>query len=845
LTDPRDAPPPLISIIVPVFNEAATVAAVVARLLEIDLPAPREIIVVNDGSSDGTRAVLDELAATPQLTIIHADRNRGKGHAIRLGFAHARGTVFAIQDADLELDPAQLAFLVDPILRGSSSVVYGSRFLRGRPDAPWVSIAANRALTALTNAVYGSSLTDMETCYKIMRGDVARSLELTADRFDIEPEITARLLNAGHTIDELPVTFTPRSRAAGKKIGWRDGLVAVRVLLRLRPRGAFLTRALVLLALATVLTAFAIAVSGGFEFRIGGVLVRAHKTEVVAAGVALAAVVLAATRGRARIRSAFVWWWRFIDRAAAPMVCAVAIAAAATGWIWGARVAGGSDSYCYLNAAELLASGRARQLQPDAAKVPWPNNRWAFVPAGHAPAPRPAGAIVPICASGYPLLMAGARAVAGRAGMFSIVPLMGGLAVWLAFVLGRRLGGAPSGLMAAVLFAASPVFLYQIMQPMSDVPAAALWLLALVLASRAAVRPGLHPTAHTIRAGSAGWLPSLLSGAAAGAALVVRPNLVPVTAIIALWIATARPSSWRDRALRLVAFGIGTLPFVLVVMAVQNAMYGSPFRSGYGDLDVLFRVDHMWPNLRRYPEWLLQTETPFVMLALAAPWIAPAAPAPKRAAGWLLAFAAAVLACYLPYLVFDAWWYLRFVLPAIAVVLTLAAVAAVGIITRLAPAWRAPVFALACGALAILYVDIGARRQVFELWDLESRYRAAGEYVAAHLPADAAVVTVHQSGSIRFYSGRQTLVWSQVKPPWLDRALEYLRSRGYRPYLLFELWEEPMFRKRFDGASAIGSLDWPPIAEIDRDVRIYDPADQASYRLGVPVHTDYVWTKRR
>jgi glycosyltransferase involved in cell wall biosynthesis len=165
LTDPRDAPPPLISIIVPVFNEAATVAAVVARLLEIDLPAPREIIVVNDGSSDGTRAVLDELAATPQLTIIHADRNRGKGHAIRLGFAHARGTVFAIQDADLELDPAQLAFLVDPILRGSSSVVYGSRFLRGRPDAPWVSIAANRALTALTNAVYGSSLTDMETCY--------------------------------------------------------------------------------------------------------------------------------------------------------------------------------------------------------------------------------------------------------------------------------------------------------------------------------------------------------------------------------------------------------------------------------------------------------------------------------------------------------------------------------------------------------------------------------------------------------------------------------------------------------------------------------------------------------
>ena len=128
------------------------------------------------------------------------------GRATRSGSAssRARGTVVAIQDADLELDPAQLALLVDPIVRGSSSVVYGSRFLGGRPNAPWLSIAANRALTSLTNAVYGSSLTDMETCYKIMRSDVARSLELTADRFDIEPEITARLLRAGHRIVERP-----------------------------------------------------------------------------------------------------------------------------------------------------------------------------------------------------------------------------------------------------------------------------------------------------------------------------------------------------------------------------------------------------------------------------------------------------------------------------------------------------------------------------------------------------------------------------------------------------------------------------------------------------------------
>ena len=204
------------------------------RLLTIDFPAEREIIVVNDGSSDGTREVLTALEGTPRLRIVHADRNRGKGHAIRLGLAQARGGVIAIQDADLELDPAQLGRLVEPLLRGEADVVYGSRFLDRRPDAPWLTLVANRVLTSLTNILYGSSITDMETCYKIMRTSIARSLGLTADRFDIEPEITARLLKAGHRIAEQPVSFTPRSRAAGKKIGWRDGIAAVRVLIRHR-----------------------------------------------------------------------------------------------------------------------------------------------------------------------------------------------------------------------------------------------------------------------------------------------------------------------------------------------------------------------------------------------------------------------------------------------------------------------------------------------------------------------------------------------------------------------------------------------------------------------------------
>jgi glycosyltransferase involved in cell wall biosynthesis len=226
-----------LSIIVPVYNEAATIGTVVSRLLTIDLPIPREIIVVDDGSTDGTGRVLEDLRSSAPVHVITAERNRGKGSAIRLGLQHASGTIVAIQDADLELDPAQLAGLVRPILTGEAMVVYGSRFLRARPAVPLATLVANRALTALTNVLFGAALTDMETCYKLMRLDVARSLNLAADRFDIEPEITARVLKRGHRIHELPVRFQPRSRALGKKIRWRDGLDAVAVLFALRFRG--------------------------------------------------------------------------------------------------------------------------------------------------------------------------------------------------------------------------------------------------------------------------------------------------------------------------------------------------------------------------------------------------------------------------------------------------------------------------------------------------------------------------------------------------------------------------------------------------------------------------------
>ena len=225
-----------VSFLVPVYNEAATVGEV---LEQVDaLPLDKQIVVVDDGSTDGTPAVLDAWRDRPNVVVVRQE-NRGKGAAIRTAIEHADGDITVIQDADGEYDPADVPALIDPILRGRADVVFGSRLRGGRPQRAYLfwHMIGNRALSLLTNVLFNTTISDMETGYKAFRTEVLRSLDLRHDDFGIEPEITAKVCKRKLRVYELPVAYYGRTYEEGKKITWRDGIKAIGVLLEVRLRG--------------------------------------------------------------------------------------------------------------------------------------------------------------------------------------------------------------------------------------------------------------------------------------------------------------------------------------------------------------------------------------------------------------------------------------------------------------------------------------------------------------------------------------------------------------------------------------------------------------------------------
>jgi glycosyltransferase involved in cell wall biosynthesis len=223
----------LLSVIVPAYNERNTIHEALRRLREAELPLEREIIVVDDGSNDGTDEIVKRSVDSTVRLITHPV-NQGKGAAIRTGIEEAVGDVIVIQDADLEYDPRDLAKLARPLMEGQAQVVYGSRFTGERRNMFFWHWVGNRFLTLLTNVLYNTTLSDMETCYKMFDAGLLRSIQLNSQRFEFEPEVTAKVLRLGERIWEVPITYAGRELAEGKKITWRDGIPAFWALVRYR-----------------------------------------------------------------------------------------------------------------------------------------------------------------------------------------------------------------------------------------------------------------------------------------------------------------------------------------------------------------------------------------------------------------------------------------------------------------------------------------------------------------------------------------------------------------------------------------------------------------------------------
>lgn len=497
------------------------------------------------------------------------------------------------------------------------------------------------------------------------------------------------------------------------------------------------------------------------------------------------------------------------------MSLAIAVAAALAlsvfGVVRGTWAVGGSDSSCYALMAQAFASGSLQPASVLASEAPWPNVSVTFAPGGFIPSSLRPDAAAPICAPGMSVLMAPLAAMFGRDAIFWLTPLAAFVLVVSASAIASRMAGGMAGASAAILVATSPIVLYQGVQPMNDVLTAALWLAAIALADR-----------------------SIACGALIGLAILVRPNLAPFAMVLAAMPFITRGidrDAWRSLARMIGA----AMPGVAALLFLNRALYGSPFASGYGDASTLFSTAHFNDNLTNYGRALWDTQSIVPAIGLAAPAIFTGER--RKLSIILLLFALGVTGMYLLYTPFPEWWYLRFLIPAIAVLLVLSSAVAVHVLARVKMGGLIPIAAVVLG---IFGVRAAGERQVWDLQQMEGRYRQTAELVRDRLPANAVLITEWQSGSIRFHAGREVVLWESLDPEWFDRALTWLRSKGLQPYVLVERREEPAFRDRFRDHTDIGALDFPPRFDLNRQVRIFDPADRARYRSGEAYPTENI-----
>ena len=603
-------------------------------------------------------------------------------------------------------------------------------------------------------------------------------------------------------------------------------------------RRASVRRGLLILAAVSLVWAFAIGSLGGFTLQIGRLrLLSSHEIHnplILFAASFIGALVVSTPLERRRLLPTA---WACVQpdvlhrvaaapRWAAPFVASLlAVGTVVVGIERGAMVAGGADAYGYVSQADLWSQGRLHLDEPLLGRVQWPYKFKVLSPLGYRPNPGET-AIVPTYPPGYPLQMSLAQRIGGREAAFYVVPVLGGVVVAATYALGATMTGPLVGLAAAGLMASSSVFFYQLIYPMSDVPVTAWWTLALVFA--------LFQRPVTA------WL----AGSASAIAILTRPNLAPVAAVFVLFLLAL---ALRERKIRgsytsqLVWFTVGIVPGVFGLAAFQYQLYGSPFRSGHGDVSQFFAWAHIIPNLRRYPQWLLESNTPIVLLGAASPFVLPwlvrwgglnAAKIPH--AILLAAFIVAIYLSYVAYLVFDAWWYLRFLLPLMPPLFVLSAATLVAILGRASSGFRRSAVAAVVLAVAWHSFDFLRDRDLLGLGHYERKYREVGTYVATHLPEDAVVFAMQHSGSVRYYSGRPIVRYDLVPGPELGQALADLQRLGYHPYALLEEWEIPIFQQALSAVPALGPLDWPPIARHRARIGIYDMLGRNTVRTRAP-----------
>jgi hypothetical protein len=574
-------------------------------------------------------------------------------------------------------------------------------------------------------------------------------------------------------------------------------------------------------------------VTGGTVLALAGLRISSTDPVRPLSAAAILIAIYAFTSGRQRLHEDVA----LARRLAAPSLIA-AVLAAAIGVIAFAQssfTASGADAYAYVTQADLMLSGRLTVPVPISNDVPWPRPLSTFVPFGYS-AVANKSAIASAVGPGLPLLMALFKTIGGHTALFLVVPIAAALLVWSTFAIGRELGSSALGLGAAWLVATSPAFLTMTKEPMSDVPAAAFWALATWMTCRVRRQADLVQRSRSSAVVAGVAAATVVSGVAAAIAILIRPNLVPLAAVLGASIVWPRTDqSVRDRVRSFVVFSVPVVIACLAIAWINQALFGSPLASGYGATGQLFSLANVLTNVQRYGGWLAETQTPIVfggLLALLVPssrfWSRPGALL-------LAAIAGTVFAIYAFYIPFDAWWFLRLLLPAWPA-LCIGTAAVIVAVSRLAGAHARAVQAVACVALGLYTAFLASRLNVFPDNEGERRYATVAQLVQqATEPTSIILASIH-AGPIRYYAGRDTMRFDFLDEAWLDRAVEWLTAQGRHPYFLIEDWERPIFERRFAAMNALGRLALSPVLAyraygIPGTVYLFDPSKPSASTL--------------